>query len=101
MWSYVKIPLIPGENSIGVVCLERYYVSEGDLIESGSAIAVMHSDHATCEVVSNYRGRILKIILSENTLVGFRDPIATMELLQDPMDGVLIEHCKVLRRSSG
>ena len=43
MWSYVKIPIVPGESSEGVVCLEKYYVSEGDFIEQGDAIAVAHT----------------------------------------------------------
>ncbi len=94
MWSYVKIPIVPGESSEGVVCLEKYYVSEGDFIEQGDAIAVAHTDRTGFDIVSNYRGRILKIILPSNTLVGFRDPIATLELRQEPVDGLLIESCR-------
>ena len=95
MWSYVKIPFVPGEESAGMVALEKYYVSEGDIVEKGGAIALAHTAHSSFDIVSNYRGRILKTILWQNAYVGFRDPIATLELWDDPVDGLLIEHCRI------
>ena len=96
MWSYIKIPNVPGENTTGIVCLEKYCVSEGDTIKQGDTIAIAHTNSSSFEIVSNYEGKILKVILGENTMVGFRDAIATMELMEDPVDGRLIERCEIL-----
>src|SRR5262245_24190636 len=82
MWSYVKMPAVPG---VGVTCLERFCVSQDGVIEAGEVIAVAHTDHITFDIVSNYRGRLLKILHPfEVAMVRFRDPIATIELLEDP-----------------
>lgn len=99
MWSYIKIPAVPDESTAGVVCLERYYVAEGDVLRKGEKIALAHTDRSSFNIVSNYDGRILKVILPENTMVGFRDPIATLELLQDPVDGLFIERCEIVNTS--
>jgi pyruvate/2-oxoglutarate dehydrogenase complex dihydrolipoamide acyltransferase (E2) component len=96
MWSYVKIPNVPGESSQGVVCLEKYYVKEGEEIKKGERLALAHTERVSFNILSNYDGRILKVILPERTMVGFRDPIATLELLEDPVDGLLIEYCELL-----
>ena len=96
MWSYVKIPIVPNESCTGVVCLEKYFVREGDVIKKGDPLALAHTEITTFKIVSNYNCRLLKLILSEKTMVGYRDAIATIELLQDPIDGLLIERCEVV-----
>ena len=92
MWSFIKIPKVPGESEEGFVSLEQYLVSEGDIVDVGEAIAIAHANSVSFRICANYRGRILKIILGENTFVGIRDPIATLELHDDPVDGKLIEY---------
>ena len=91
MWSFVKVPRVLGNDVDGIVSLEKYYVAEGDHVEKGDALALAHTEQFSFDIISNYRGRILKLILPPNTYVGIRDPIATIELLQEPIDGLLIE----------
>jgi hypothetical protein len=86
MWMFIRIPPLPLEACDGfpVVSFQKYSVAEKDIVTRGQAIALARNKCATFEIRSNYRGRLLKLILEPGMLVSFGDPIATMEVLDSP-----------------
>jgi hypothetical protein len=96
MWSYVKMPPVPGA---GAARLEKFCVSQGDVLERNNLVAVAQTAEGSFGIFCNYRGRVLEIIRSvENSSVSCGEPIARLELLEDPaIDSPPIEYWRELK----
>jgi pyruvate/2-oxoglutarate dehydrogenase complex dihydrolipoamide acyltransferase (E2) component len=102
MWSYIKIPYLSVDlfDGLGVVTIDQYHALEGQVVRQGEVVISAHTKWADFEIISNYHGKILKAVLSSGMLVAYRDPVATMELLEDPDHDKKIETYRVSRLST-
>jgi hypothetical protein len=83
----IKVPFVDPYGNSGDVLLEKLFIAKNDIIEAGACIArIRTDDDRIVELVSNYCGTVLEVIVAEYTLVRFREEIGTLELGQDPIN---------------
>jgi pyruvate/2-oxoglutarate dehydrogenase complex dihydrolipoamide acyltransferase (E2) component len=82
MWTFIRVPVLPLDafDGFDFVRVDKYLVPEKSIVERGQAIASAHTTWATFEIISDYRGKVLKQILERGMQITYGQPVATLEL---------------------